>query len=124
MTFHGSTILVAEDNKANQLVIKDMLEDYGLNIDLADNGQEAVEKVKNHSYDLVLMDLQMPVMDGFEATKLIKQTQPNLPIVALTASTAPKDIEKTLQAGMQAHVSKPINKATLERVMNLFLKAR
>ncbi|MCW8838014.1 MAG: ATP-binding protein, partial [Thiovulaceae bacterium] len=101
-------VLVAEDNKTNQLVIMGMLEDYVAKIDFANNGKEAVEMSKKTSYDVVLMDIQMPIMNGFEATKNIQKSCPKLPIIALTANAMKEDMEKTKNAGMKGHVSKPI----------------
>jgi len=121
ISFKGKRILIAEDNKTNQLVIQGMLEDYDVNVDIANNGEEAVEKVKKSSYDLILMDLQMPIMDGYEATKHILPIEPNLPIVALTANAMQYDIEKTLAAGMKAHISKPIDATKLKNIINNFL---
>jgi PAS domain S-box-containing protein len=101
-------LLIAEDNKTNQLVVMGMLEDYIEDLDFADNGEIAVEMTRKKAYDLVLMDIQMPVMDGFEATAAIKAEFPDLPIIALTANAMKEDIEKTKAANMQGHITKPI----------------
>lgn len=102
-------ILVAEDNKTNQLVVMGMLEEYVNGIDFAGNGEEAVAMVEKGDYDLVLMDIQMPVMGGYEASGIIKQTHPDLPVIALTANAMKADIEKTKKEGMQGHITKPID---------------
>jgi len=104
----GSNILLAEDSRTNQQLILGLLEDSGINIDIANNGQEAVELFKNKNYELIIMDLQMPVMGGLEAVKMIRMIDKNIPIIALTANAMVEDVEKTKQAGMQAHLNKPI----------------
>jgi CheY-like chemotaxis protein len=107
----GVKILVVEDNDINQLVVKDHLEQAGVVVTIAGNGKEAVQKVQEAPFDLVLMDLQMPVMDGFEACKRIRKQErfKDLPILAMTAHAMVEDREKCLQAGMVEHVTKPIN---------------
>jgi two-component system sensor histidine kinase EvgS len=109
-TLKGSRILLAEDNKINQEIVAGLLESSGIFIDMANNGEEAVDKVKEdiNRYDLILMDIQMPVMSGIEATKIIKKLNKDIPIVALTANAMKEDIQKTKQAGMSEHLNKPI----------------
>jgi PAS domain S-box-containing protein len=107
----GARILLAEDNAINQIVVVELLEDLEIVVDIAINGKEAVELAQTILYDLILMDLQMPVMDGFEATKEIR-TIPEykeIPIVALSAAVMQKDKELTSAVGMNAHLSKPID---------------
>jgi len=106
----GARILVAEDNDINQLVVKDILNQAGVIVTLANNGQEAVEKLEEGVYDLVLMDLQMPVMDGLTACRKIRRQEKfkELPILAMTAHAMVEDRKKCLAAGMNDHVSKPI----------------
>ena len=108
----GARILLAEDNEINQQVAKEILENAGLVVTIAQNGEEAVAKAKVGGFDAVLMDVQMPVMDGFEATKTIREweggREPMLPIIAMTASVMTQDREKAAAAGMNDHVSKPI----------------
>jgi signal transduction histidine kinase/FixJ family two-component response regulator/HPt (histidine-containing phosphotransfer) domain-containing protein len=120
-TLQGSTILVAEDNNINQEIILGLLEDTGLNIILANNGQEAIDKYKSKKQDieLIFMDIQMPVMDGYKATKIIKDINSNIPIVALTANAMVEDIEKTKNAGMNEHLNKPIE---VEKLYQTILK--
>lgn len=107
----GARILVAEDNDINQLVVKDMLNQAGVIVALADNGSEALQMVQENHYDLVLMDLQMPVMDGFAACRAIREIDrfKDLPILAMTAHAMVEDRQKSLQAGMNDHVTKPID---------------
>ncbi len=106
-------ILLVEDNALNQKLIIINLKKKGYIIDLAENGLEAVEKYKSNSYDLIIMDLMMPVMDGLEATKLIRsfETQKGIytPIVGLTANTFDADREKCLSTGMDEYMAKPFN---------------
>ena len=108
-TLKGSSILLAEDNKTNQEIIVGLLENSGIDIDIANNGEEAVGLFKTNKYELILMDLQMPIMDGYEATKIIRSKNTNIPIVALTANAMKEDVEKTKAVGMNKHLNKPID---------------
>ena len=114
--------LVVEDNLINQLVAKKLLEKIGFVVDVSENGTEAVEAVQKTNYAFVLMDIQMPEMDGYEATKKIremeKQTGYHLPIIALTASAMDVDRELCIQSGMDEYVAKPVNRATLLKALN------
>lgn len=103
------TILLVEDNKINQIVATNFLQKLGLNVDLAENGQEAIKKIGEKPYKVVLMDVQMPVMDGIEATKILRQTYPpeSLIIVALTANMTEEEIAFYQEVGMNAHLGKP-----------------
>jgi two-component system sensor histidine kinase/response regulator len=108
----GAQLLLVEDNEINQQVAKEILEGAGLNVTLANNGQEAVNAVKENEYDAVLMDVQMPVMDGYTATRQIRNLKSeirNVPIIAMTAHAMAGDEDKSLQAGMDGHVTKPID---------------
>lgn len=102
------TILVAEDNDSNYLLMTYILKrDY--QVIRAANGQEAVEKVNAGGVDLVLMDIKMPVMDGLEATKIIKEAHPELPVIALTANAFETDKQLALEAGSNEFLTKPVN---------------
>jgi len=107
----GAQVLLVEDNEINQQVAKEILEGGGLIVTLANNGQEAVNAVMEDNYDAVLMDVQMPVMDGYEATRTIRDEPrfKDLPIIAMTAHAMAGDREKSIAAGMNDHVSKPID---------------
>ncbi|RYE28651.1 MAG: response regulator [Sphingobacteriaceae bacterium] len=106
---YPSQILVAEDNLINQHVVKQMLKKLGYQIDVVDNGREAVAALNKKDYDLILMDMQMPEMDGLEATQVIRQSNIKQPVViALTANTMPGDRELCLKAGMNDYLSKPL----------------
>jgi PAS domain S-box-containing protein len=106
----GSKVLLVEDNTINQEIVLGLLENSGIIIDVANNGQEAVNKYNANpsKYELILMDLQMPVMDGYEATKNIREINKNIPIVALTANAMKEDVQRTQEAGMNDHLNKPI----------------
>jgi len=107
----GARVLVAEDNEINQQVAQEILEKGGLVVHIAGNGKEAVERVRCGDYDAVLMDIQMPVLGGFEATREIRKEVrfKELPIIAMTAHAMAGDREKSLEAGMNDHVTKPID---------------
>jgi len=105
----GTSILLVEDNETNQEIIMGLLEESGIVIDIANNGQEGLDRFKAKKYDLILMDIQMPIMDGIEASKQIRELDKKIPIIALTANAMVEDIEKTSSAGMNEHLSKPID---------------
>ena len=117
-------VLVAEDNAVNQKLIVRLLEKRGHRVTVAGNGREAVDAAARASFDLVLMDMQMPEMDGFEATAMIRvgerRSGAHLPIVALTAHAMKGDREKCLAAGMDDYLSKPIQPGELEEVLARF----
>jgi CheY-like chemotaxis protein len=119
----GAVVLLVEDNEINQQVAKEILEGGGLNVTLANNGQEALEAVKESEYDAVLMDVQMPVMDGYKATRAIRKDKrfKELPIIAMTAHAMAGDREKSLKAGMNDHVSKPIDPMELYRTLEKWI---
>lgn len=108
-----SLLLLVEDNQANQILIKKILEMEGFSVDTAMNGKEAINKLANNVYDLVLMDMQMPIMDGYEATKAAREMGIKVPIVALTAHTMRGDEEKTMEAGCDGFLGKPVKRNDL-----------
>lgn len=114
-------ILIAEDNRINQIVARKILEKEGFEVHIAETGKEAVDAVRNEDYSFVFMDIQMPEMDGYEATQTIRElekgTGKHTPIIALTASAMEKDREKCLSVGMDEYVPKPIEKEELLRVL-------
>jgi signal transduction histidine kinase/DNA-binding response OmpR family regulator len=125
-TQFDAKVLVTEDNIINQKLIKRVLEDHGITVELANNGLEAFEKRRNNDYDLLFMDIQMPVMDGIEATHEILDFEedeevPHVPIVALTANALKGDRERFLAEGMDEYITKPIETAELLYVLNKFL---
>lgn len=112
LVFSQEPVLVVEDNQVNQQIALHLLNEANLNISLAENGKEALEMVQQNEYQLVLMDLQMPVMDGLEATRQIRKLQgdvKDIPIVAMTAHASTEHIEECMDVGMNAHTTKPIN---------------
>ncbi len=130
-THRGSlrgTVLVAEDNKVNQILVNEILQDLGLSVVIAENGVEAVEAFKVRRFDLVLMDCQMPVMDGFEATRQIRAFESLLeanrtPIVALTAAARDEEYDNAMSSGMDDFMTKPFNAEDLERRISSYLQA-
>ncbi|MBN2513726.1 MAG: response regulator [Sedimentisphaerales bacterium] len=114
-------LLVAEDAHANQTLIRIMLQKMGLEVTLANNGQEALEKISNGQYDLVLMDMQMPVMNGYDAARHIKAMGIHIPVIALTAHAMKGDEEKCRQAGCDDYLTKPIERAKLEKILRHYL---
>ncbi|MFC1650882.1 PAS domain S-box protein [Candidatus Latescibacterota bacterium] len=120
----GSRVLLVEDNEINQQVAKEILEGAGLIVEIANNGKIAVEKVHAHEYDVVLMDVQMPVMDGYTATRKIRSDSKydRLPVIAMTANAMAGDKEKSLDAGMDDHISKPIDPNNLFSTLEKWIK--
>ena len=116
-------VLIVEDMPLNQLLIKIILKDFGFDFDIAGNGKIALDLMKKNEYDLILMDLQMPEMGGFETTKYIREKlNSNVPIIALTADVTTIDNQKCLEAGMNDYISKPINEELLFEKINEALK--
>ena len=107
--FAGRYALVCEDNELNQMIIGKILTEAGFKVDLAENGEKGVGLVSRNHYDVVLMDVRMPVMDGLEATRRIRAANKELPIIALSANAYAEDIKKSLDTGMNAHLAKPID---------------
>lgn len=122
----GARVLLVEDNELNREVALGLLEDAHLLIDHAENGEVAIRMVNEHHYDAVLMDMQMPVMDGITATKKIRSDAKfaKLPIIAMTANVMVADIEKCNEAGMNDHVSKPIDPEALFNTLLHWIKPR
>jgi len=121
-----ANVLVAEDNIINQKLIKRTLEDLGLTVDIASNGLEAFQKRKDGNYDLIFMDIQMPFLDGVEATQEILEyeeeyNQPHVPIIALTANALKGDRERFLKAGLDEYTTKPLVRAEIVTLLNHFL---
>ncbi len=111
-------ILLVEDHIINQIATKKVLEKWGdIKVDIAKNGKIAIEKVKSKAYDLVLMDIQMPILDGIEATKIVRKSS-NLPIIALTAHASDDEKEKCLNAGMNDYLTKPFKPKELYQIIN------
>ncbi|WP_161794869.1 response regulator [Desulfonatronum thioautotrophicum] len=116
-------ILLAEDDPLDQLFMRSILEKLGHSVVLANNGEEALYFLKLHDFDCILMDIQMPVMTGDEATKIIREStslgdKRNIPIIAVTAHAQPGDRERFLAVGMNEYLGKPVSVNDLERVLS------
>ncbi len=122
--FAGARILLAEDNPINQIVAVELLQAAGLQVDVADNGHQALSRVREARYHLVLMDIQMPGMDGLEATRAIRQDAAGgeLPIIAMTANAFGEDRAACLEAGMNDHIGKPVDPNALFEVVLRWLE--
>jgi CheY-like chemotaxis protein/HPt (histidine-containing phosphotransfer) domain-containing protein len=121
----GARILLVEDNEINQQIAGEILQQAGFLVGTVGNGSEAVEAVQRTTYDAILMDVQMPIMDGYEATRRIRASEfPNtrIPIIAMTANAMAEDEKKSLAAGMDAHITKPINPAILLQTLATWVK--
>lgn len=125
-TFSGQSwpkarVLLVEDNELNQEVAVRLLRKASIEADIAPNGFEAVRAVSRHPYDLILMDIQMPGMDGYEASKKIRKHCPTVPIIALSAAVLDEDRRRVFDSGMNGHIGKPIDSSELLRVLHRFL---
>lgn len=115
-------VLLIEDNPVNQLVFEGMITELGFEIDIADNGEQGIEMWKQKYYDIIFMDVQMPVMDGLDATRIIRSLEKpdaHLPIIALTANAMEEDEYACLAAGMDAFMTKPLNLQVLRETLCL-----
>ncbi len=120
---NANKILIVEDNLTNQLVLLGLLEDYVKEIDIANNGKEALDLFKSGKYELILMDLQMPIMDGYEATKIIREIDKDIPIIALSANAMTEEVEKTKAYGMNEHLAKPIDVEKLFTTLSKYINS-
>lgn len=119
--FNGKVLLV-EDNEVNQIVAREILKSYGLDVELGTDGMQAIELTEHSHFDLIFMDLQMPNVDGFEATRAIRLNGCTTPIIALSASALKEDVEKAFQVGMNGHIAKPIHRRDVIKVLRRLLK--
>lgn len=121
-------ILLGEDNPTNQLLIRKIVEKRGWLIDIVDNGEKVVQKMMDRRYDLVLMDVQMPIINGYEATEMIRKMEAkqgrHTPIIAVTAFAMKGDREKSIEAGMDDYISKPIRQKIFFEVIEQYLKEK
>ena len=118
----AARILIAEDSEDNRLLLRVYLKNAPYTLTFVEDGERALQMARSHSFDLILMDLQMPVMDGLTSTRLIREAEreegrERVPVVALTANVSTKDVEASLAAGCNCHVSKPVSKSKLLRVI-------
>ena len=115
-------VLVVEDNKTNQMLLGMILDDNGLSYDIADNGAEGILKYKHNKYDVILMDENMPIMNGIEATKILREEHKSkIPIIAVTANALIQDRERFLEAGMDDYISKPYTEGDILKVLQKYL---
>jgi PAS domain S-box-containing protein len=119
-------VLAVEDIALNQLLMKTLLDDYGFEHDIASNGKIAIEKLQNREYDIILMDLQMPELNGFETTEYIRnKMKSNIPIIALTADVTTADLQKCTAVGMNDYISKPVDEKKLYiKIVDLYKKSK
>ena len=120
------TVLVVEDNDVNRMIAREMLSSFGINVVEADDGQHALDQLARHPVDLILMDCQMPVMDGYAASKEIRNRErqaggAHIPILALTANAFDEDTARAREAGMDAHLAKPYTRAQLQKLLHTWL---
>jgi signal transduction histidine kinase/CheY-like chemotaxis protein len=122
ISLKNKKVLVAEDNKMNQLLIKSMLGNYQAIIEIVENGEEVIQAAKNNNYDLILMDVQMPKIDGITATKLIrKDIDKVIPVIAMTAYVLPGEREKCIEAGMNDYLSKPLDEIEVVTMLKKYI---
>ena len=126
LSLFDAHVLVVEDNLTNQLVAKGMLEEFGITVSIAANGEEAIASLTKQHYDLVFMDCQMPIMDGFQATRLIRDINSNvqqhdIPVIAMTANVMADDKARCQSAGMNDFIAKPVNPTILHEMLNTWL---
>jgi len=115
------SILIVEDNEANMYLARYILENSGFNVIEARNGLDGVQKATTENVDLILMDIQLPDIDGLEATKRIREQKVDLPIVALTSYAMPEDKTRSLDAGCTGYMTKPVNPETIVNQINDYL---
>jgi len=118
----GKKILICEDNKINTMILEKLLLEKGLIVDTAENGKIGLEKTKTNKYDAILMDIKMSVMDGLTSASLIRKNDKRIPIIALSANAYKEDVDKSLASGMNAHLSKPIDRNELFTTLSQFIK--
>jgi PAS domain S-box-containing protein len=118
----GKKVLVTDDNDLNRLVASILLLDYGATVMVAENGEIAIDMISKESFDVVLMDIQMPIMNGYETTKKLRKNGNNIPIIALTASAIKGEKEKCIASGMNDYITKPINEEEFLKTIDKWIK--
>ena len=125
LDLHGISILLVEDNEMNRMVVQNTLQYYDCSVTEAENGMEAITLLKNQNFDIILMDIQMPEMDGYEATKIIRTDfKLTTPIIALTANAFKTEIEKCKKAGMNDYVTKPFDESILLNTISKYISEK
>ena len=120
-SFEGKKILIVEDNAMNVMVLQKVLEQFGIDTDVADNGMVALDKTEEQEYDLIFMDIHMPEMDGFEATRIIRKRDKDVVIVGLSANVTREAIDEAREVGMRDYLTKPFSRDKLLALLNRFL---
>ena len=122
--FDGVRVLLAEDNDLNAEIASFMLEHHGMKVTWVKNGKFAVDEMKQRAedYDLIFMDIMMPIMDGLKATKKIRKMGYTIPIIAMTANAFTDDMQKSLEAGMNAHLTKPLKESSIVKTIVKYVK--
>ena len=118
----GRNVLVVEDNLVNQEIARFVFEEKGAVVTCADNGDDALNKFKNNKYDLIVMDIMMPIMGGYEATRRIRAIDKDVLIFAMSANAFSDDVKKSLAVGMNEHLSKPLVMDDLNRALAKYFK--
>lgn len=123
-TENARKVLLVEDNKVNQTIALAMLKSFGVQADLAEDGKQAITMIEQQDYELIFMDIQMPIMDGVSATQEIRKTysKETLPIIALTANVTLEEVDSYLSIGMNSHLGKPYDKSAMAQALELYLK--
>ena len=120
-TLKGHTILIVDDEKLNQMVIQNMAKLWGADYQIAGSGSEALRKIKESKFDVILMDLLMPGIDGFKTCEIIRQDNKKLPIIAISGTTTPQNVEKIFNAGMNDYIAKPFKIEELHEKISKFI---
>lgn len=121
VTFPDARILIAEDNAMNVAILRQILQQMEINCEVAENGLEALDLLERSSYDLVLMDVHMPEMDGFTATRMLRQKGGDVPVIGLSANVTREALEEAREAGMQDYITKPFSRKRLVEILNVYL---
>lgn len=122
VSLEGRNVLVVEDNLINQEIARFVFEQKGANVTCADNGEDGLNKFKNNKYDLIVMDIMMPIMGGYEATRRIRAIDKDVLIFAMSANAFSDDVKKSLAVGMNEHLSKPLVMDDLNRALGKYFK--
>ena len=124
LTLKGALVLLVEDNELNQELAMEVLTMNGINVEVASNGMEALKLLDEQTFDGILMDCQMPIMDGYEATRKIREQDKfrELPVIAMTANVMKHDVEKCLEVGMNDHIAKPLDPDVMFLTMAKWIK--
>ncbi|MFO8234506.1 MAG: response regulator [Bacteroidales bacterium] len=115
-------ILLAEDEDIYQQIIKKIIESFGLHITIVENGNNCITEARNHAYDIILMDIEMPQKNGYETTRELREKGINVPVIAVTSNTWKEERIKSKQSGMNDFLPKPVNRKKLEKIIKYWSK--